>query len=94
MEVIHNRAASRFEIQLNGKLAKAEYMDRGKLIVFTHTEVPVELEGQGVGSALAKTALDYARAEGKEVMPLCPFIAGYIRRHREYADLVLAGYRF
>jgi predicted GNAT family acetyltransferase len=94
MEVIHNREASQFEVHLNGKLAKSEYMDRGKLIVLTHTEVPQGMEGQGVGSALAKTALDYARAEGKEVMPLCPFIAGYIRRHREYADLVLAGYRY
>lgn len=94
MEVINNKEASQFEINLDGKLAKAEYMDRGKLIVFTHTEVPQEFEGKGVGSALAKTALDYARAEGKEVMPLCPFIAAYIRRHPEYADLVLAGYRY
>ena len=50
--------------------------------------MPEQLEGRGIASKLAKTALDYSRAEGLTVVPLCPFIASYIERHPEYADLV------
>ena len=61
------------------------------VITFTHTEVDPEFEGQGVGSALARYALDQAREAGLRVRPLCPFIARWIRRHPDYADLVVAG---
>lgn len=91
--VVNHEAKSRFEVALDGKLAVAEYMNRGDKIVFTHTEVPEGLEGRGIGSALARTALDWARSQGKAVLPLCPYIAAYIRRHPEYLDLVLPGYR-
>lgn len=94
MHVINNTEASRFETVVEGKTAVVEYMDRGKMIVFTHTEVPKGLEGQGIASAMAKAALDFARETSKVVMPLCPYIAAYIRRHPEYADLVLKGYRY
>jgi hypothetical protein len=88
-EVQNNRAASRFELVVDGKLAKAEYKLRPGAILFTHTEVPPELEGRGIGSQLARAALDAARAEGLGVVPLCPFIASYIKRHPEYQDLVV-----
>jgi predicted GNAT family acetyltransferase len=52
------------------------------------TEVPEALEGQGIGSALARGALDDVRAQGLQVIPLCPFVAAFIRRHPEYLDLV------
>jgi predicted GNAT family acetyltransferase len=50
--------------------------------------VPAKLEGKGIGNALAAAALDYARSEGLRVVPRCEFIAAFIRRHREYQDLV------
>ena len=53
-----------------------------------HTEVPKELNGRGIGSALARGLLDIARTQGLTVKPLCPFVAGYIAKHPEYADLV------
>jgi len=53
-----------------------------------HTEVPPEHEGQGYGGALAKAALDYARAEKLRVIPTCPFVRAYVKRHPEYAALV------
>jgi predicted GNAT family acetyltransferase len=86
--VVDNGDEQRFELVVDGLTAFAAYQRDGNVIVFTHTEVPPELQGRGVGSALARGALDAARAEGAEVVPLCPFIASYIRRHPEYLDLV------
>lgn len=72
--------------------AYVEYLSVTKRIIFTHTEVPVALEGKGIGSALAKYVLEYAKEQGLVVMPLCPFIAAYIRKHPEYKELVMAGF--
>ncbi|HLV05171.1 MAG TPA: GNAT family N-acetyltransferase [Actinomycetaceae bacterium] len=68
----------------------AGYERRDGVIVLTHTVVERAVEGQGVGSALARTALDTARAEGRHVVPVCPFMDAWIRRHAQYADLVVA----
>ena len=80
----------RYEARVDGALAGfAEYQLTDELIVFTHTEVDPAFEGRGVGSALARFALDDVRAAGtRKVMPLCPFIKGWIGRHREYVPLV------
>lgn len=79
----------RFEVRVDGSLAGfADYERRDGRIVFTHTEVDDAYEGRGLGSALASGALDSAREDGTRVVPLCSFIAGYIDRHDEYADLV------
>lgn len=88
IEVVNNPDARRFEVSLNGKLAKIQYLLTNHLIVFTHTEVPPEFEGMGIAGKMAKVALDYARDAGIQVQPLCPFIAAYIRRHPEYQELV------
>lgn len=66
----------------------AYLLTQNHLIVFTHTEVESGYEGNGVGSQLAKAALDDARTRGLGVVPLCPFIKGWIERHPDYADLV------
>lgn len=66
----------------------AEYMRTTELVAFVHTEVAPEYEGRGVGSALVRAALDEARAAGLQVLPTCPFFAGWIARHPEYQDLV------
>lgn len=66
----------------------AAYRREGDRITFTHTVVEPEHEGGGVGSALARTALDGARSAGLRVVPQCPFVAAWIRRHPDYADLV------
>src|SRR5215207_7582485 len=86
--VQNNEAAERFEAQVAGHLAVVEYQRAPGLIVYTHTEVPDALEGRGIGSKLARTVLDYARAEHLAVVPSCPFIRAYIARHPEYQDLV------
>ena len=66
----------------------AAYRREGDRITFTHTVVEPEHEGEGVGSALARAALDDARAAGLRVVPQCPFVAAWIGRHPDYADLV------
>ncbi|MFN8573306.1 MAG: GNAT family N-acetyltransferase [Gemmatimonadaceae bacterium] len=87
-DVRDNPDASQFEVTVDGHLAVSQYRLGDGRIVFTHTEVPAELSGRGVGSALARAALDQARERGLRVEPRCPFVARYIERHPEYADLV------
>jgi hypothetical protein len=94
LPVVHNTAAKRFEISLDGQIAFSKYLLVGEKIIIEHTEVPVELEGRSIGSRIVRAALDYARAQKLKVMPLCPFTAGFIHRHPEYQDLVLEGYRY
>ncbi|HEX4986390.1 MAG TPA: GNAT family N-acetyltransferase [Burkholderiales bacterium] len=94
LPVVHNEAAKRFEVSVDGRLAFSKYLLAGEKFVVEHTEVPPELEGRGLASRIVRTALDYARANRLKVMPLCPFTAAYIRKHPEYRDLVIPGYRY
>jgi len=87
-QVENNAAAGRFEAVVDGQLAQAQYRRVGERILFTHTEVPEQLEGRGIAAQLARSGLDFARAEALTVVPLCPFIASYIERHPEYQDLL------
>jgi len=84
IEVVNNTGAHRYEARVDGRVAGiAQYQLTDELIVFTHTEVDGEFEGQGVGGALVRGALDLRR-----VLPLCPFVKAWIARHRDYRDLV------
>jgi predicted GNAT family acetyltransferase len=89
-EVQDNPAKNRFEIIVDGYTALAAYRLKPGVIAFTHTEVPKELGGRGIGSQLAKGALDQVRARGLKVVPLCPFIKAYIEKHPAYQDLLAA----
>jgi predicted GNAT family acetyltransferase len=88
-EIVNNTAAHRFELTVDGHTAKAWYRLSPGTITFTHTDVPKPLEGKGIGSRLARAGLDHARAAGLKVVPLCPFIAGWLKKHPDYADLVV-----
>lgn len=90
VEVRNNKSGYRYEVWADGELAGfARYVLRRAQIAFVHTEVYDPYEGMGLGSQLAREALDDARARGLVVEPFCPFIAGYIERHLdEYQDLV------
>lgn len=80
----------RYVARIDGEVAGfAQYILTDDLIVFTHTEVDSRFEGSGVGSATARFALDDVRdADQRKVLPMCPFIKGWIARHREYIPLV------
>jgi hypothetical protein len=88
-EVQDNPAQSRFELSAEGGTAAAYYDLSPGVITFTHTEVPRALEGRGIGSKLARGALDAVRAQGLKVVAECPFIRGYIERHPEFQDLLV-----
>lgn len=79
----------RFEIEQDGHIAFLEYNLAGKVLQLIHTEVPNGLQGKGIGSELAQSALDWAREHGAKVDVLCEFVASYLKKHPEYADLVL-----
>ncbi len=87
LAIVQNTDKRRFETTVNGITAFVEYNLFNNGINYTHTEVPGELEGKGIGSALAKHVLEYAKENHLKVMPLCPFIKKYIDRHPEYASI-------
>jgi predicted GNAT family acetyltransferase len=88
-DVLDVPARSRYEVTVDGELAGfSEYREAEGVRVFTHTEVFDAYEGKGVGSALARGALDDVRARGRRLVALCPFIGAYLESHGEYADLV------
>jgi predicted GNAT family acetyltransferase len=86
--VADNEEASRYEAHLGDQVAFITYQRREYSITFIHTEVPKALEGHGIAGKMARFALDDARAGGLAVIPRCPFVADYIRRHPEYLNLV------
>jgi uncharacterized protein len=87
-KVKHNEAAHRFELDVNGLTALADYRRDGTTLTFTHTEVPVEFREHGIGSKLVRGALDYVRAAKERVVPQCPFVARFINDNPEYQDLL------
>ena len=95
VHVTDNPDESRYEVRADGQVAGfALYRLQDGGITFFHTEVDPAREGEGLGSRLARGALDDVRGRGFDVVPLCPFIAGYIRRHPdEYLGLVVPGMR-
>lgn len=93
VQVTRNDDQTRYEGHVDGALAGfAEYQLTDILVVFTHTEVDRAFEGQGLGGALARFALDDVRAQGtRTVLPICPFIKAWIDRHPDYRDLLYSG---
>ena len=96
-EVRHNRAATRFEVDLGNARAVCDYhlreaagADAGVLTLH-HTEVPDALQGRGIAADLVTAALDWARAEKLKVRPTCSYVAAFMQRHPDTADLLVDG---
>ena len=83
-----NTERHRFELDVDGEIAFSNYRRAGNVLTILHTEVPAALNGRGIGSALVRGLLDIARARRFMIKPVCPFVAGYIAKHSEYADLL------
>lgn len=95
LTVVDNPAKQRFELAIEGSraVAAAYYQMKGDRVVLTHTIVPDEASGQGVGSKLAHGVFDEIRASGRKAILICPFMTSFYERHPEYVDVVdeLAG---
>lgn len=90
-EVRHAPEDSRYEILQDGRVVGiAEYVDRGEVLVFHHTEIDSALRGNGLGEELVAAALDDVRARGRTITPTCWFVAQFVDEHDAYRDL-LAG---
>jgi predicted GNAT family acetyltransferase len=88
-DVQHDPAAELFRVVVDGAVAFLQYRRASDKLTILHTEVPAALEGRGIGGMLARAALEFARAEHLPVVLVCPFVTEYVRRHPEYADLVV-----
>ena len=82
-------SSGRFELERDGHVAFLDYTLSGDVLGLVHTEVPEPLRSQGLASELAKTALEWARANHKKVDVICPTVAAYLKKHPEYSDLLL-----
>jgi predicted GNAT family acetyltransferase len=89
-EVLHNEAASRFELHAQGQVSFAQYHLVDGVMWITHTETPPPLQGRGLAARVVRAALDHARAQGLKVRPACSYVRAYLRRHPEQQDLVAA----
>jgi len=79
----------RYWVVVDGHEAEMTYSRAGEsLIIIDHTGVPDALRGQGVGQALVERGVHDARAEGRKIMPLCPFAKAQIRKHPEWQDVL------
>ena len=83
-----NKALSRFELDVEGDVAFANYRLAPSAVIITHTKTPRALRGRGIASELVKGALALIRADGHKVIAGCGFVVDYLRKHPEYADMV------
>lgn len=87
-ELIDNEEKKQYQIVVGEFKPKIEYIKTTEKIYLTHTEVPVELEGKGIGAKMVKMALEDIEQRGLLLIPLCPFVAAYIKRHPEWAKVL------
>jgi len=92
-KLIDNEAYKQYEFHIEGQIAKREYIKTQKQIYLTHTEVPIQLEGKGIGSVLVRQVLEDIKEKKLTLIPLCPFVSMYIKEYPEWKILVLKGIR-
>lgn len=89
LRIVDDPDGKRYEAYVGDKLAGfADYHAQPGLLTILHTEVDPAFEGQGIGSSFVAGILDEVRAQGGRVLPICPFVLAFLRRHPEYRDLV------
>ena len=88
IELIDNKDKSRFEVEIEDKMAIMDYKKKDNKLYILHTEVPKEFEGKGIASAMVKKVLNLIKEKDMKLVSLCPFVSGYIKRHPEYKSLV------
>jgi len=88
-----NPDKKRFELDAEGRTAIIEtILSNDNVMFLTHTEVPIALEGKGVGKRIVESALNYIKDHNYKLAPLCPFVAAYLKRHTEWKTILAPGY--
>lgn len=87
LEIKHNVAENRFETWISDQLSKLDYIEDGDTIVMTHVGVHPEHRGAGVAGRITEVALAYAREKSLRVIPMCSYVAAYIRRNPQHVEL-------
>jgi len=90
-DIVHNELAHRFEVALPGGLGHTDYRRVGNALHMVHTEVPEPGQNRGVAASLVAAALDYARANGLRIVPICSYVRAYMRKRPETHDLLAPG---
>lgn len=93
LDITINNENQRFEANIAEEYVYLSFREHRDRLTLIHTDVPPAIEGHGIGSAMVKFALEYASTENLEVLPLCPFVKGYLRKHQEYLSLVPEKFR-
>ena len=93
LEVVRNNENNRFELTVDGYTAFIDFKVKGDAIALIHTESPEELAGRGVAMALIEKTLIYLKNNKIELIPLCPLVVAFIKRHREWLDIVKEEYK-
>lgn len=87
LQIVHNPDENRFEVHIDGLLSKLDYIEDGDTIVMTHVGVHPQHRGGGVAGKITQVALDYAKEKSLRVIPMCSYVAAYIRRNPHYIEL-------
>ena len=91
-DLIDNEEGKQYEFHIDDLVPRIEYIKaKDDKIYLTHTEVPRQLEGKGVATALVRQVLEDIKQKDVTMVPLCPFVAMYIRRHPVWKSIVLKG---
>ena len=88
LPLINNQEQQRFELEVDGYTAFIEYKESGKQVILIHTEVPEELEGKGVGTAIVEKTLEHIESNQQTLVPLCPFVIAFLKRHPDWNRLL------
>ena len=86
--LIDSAEAKQYEFHIDSLIPKVEYIKTQNKIFLTHTEVPIQIEGKGVGTSLVKQVLEDVEKQGLTLVPMCPFVALFVKRHPEWKKLV------
>ncbi|MGJ8593922.1 MAG: GNAT family N-acetyltransferase [Aquaticitalea sp.] len=86
--LVKNEAKKRFEIQIDGSFAFINYTETSHQIALVHTETEPALAGKGAAGAVVEKALHYIEASGKTLLPFCPYVFAYIKKHLEWKRIV------
>jgi len=89
LDIIHHGIPGRFVTQVDGHAANLDYEMADRIMHITHTHVPEAIGGRGIAGKLVEAAFHHARAEGWKVRPLCSYAAAWVKKHADYADLVV-----